>query len=160
MNCQKGYLSLYWRSDAIVMYSFRKAGEAQCELDKFISRFINNPLYQQDFQNIMTAIEYFKLYGVNSRRFRRMGEGSVEALHAGECALRLYCIPYGRRTIIIGNGGIKTRRLVQNCPDCKPHWELLVHLEQAMQNSILEKDIRLVNTVFEGNHYFELGDCD
>jgi len=168
VKCYKGKLIVYQRTRKMTIYTFKER-KAQNQIDQFFEKFESNPVYSHDLNLILAALQEFCRRGIDERRFRRQGEGAVDALAAGASNLRLYCAPYGSDAIIIGNGDYKTTRLVQNCPNCKPHWEFMMELDREIQARIRNKDMYWETYINEqgieqrklsGDLYFELGDCD
>ncbi|RAJ10987.1 hypothetical protein LX64_00594 [Chitinophaga skermanii] len=134
------------------------------EFQKFIEKFKLNEKYRKDFDEIIATIDLFGRYGVDEKRFRPKGELNVEALLNGPCELRLYLIPCGKCAIILCNGDVKIADKVQNCPNCKPHWQLTSELEKELRERIIEGETKWKfkgNTQeLAGNLFFELGNCD
>lgn len=168
MKCYKGKLIIYKRTRYLTIYTFKEKG-IQNQIDQFFEKFENNPVYGRDLTLITAALKEFCIRGVDRRRFRHKGEGAVEALAAGAGRLRLYCAPYGRDAVIICNGDYKTRRLVQDCPNCKPHWSFMTLLDAKIQERIVEKEIfweayidefGFCQRELKGDLYFEVGDCE
>jgi hypothetical protein len=49
-------------------------------------------------------------------------------------SLRLYCYLYGTHTLILFNGGMKTKETVQECPIVRPHFNFANKASAALDN--------------------------
>lgn len=159
MKCLKGRIIHYQNLNKLSIYTFKEKGQTNC-FDLFIDKFDEHPEYKAEFQRISATILEFSRRGIDFRKFRRKGEQTVEALLAGDFNLRLYCIPLGAHEILLGNGDVKSARSVQDCKNCRSHWELMVALEQQLMDRIQSKEIWREGGLLSGELYFELGDCD
>ncbi|MBV7531133.1 hypothetical protein [Chitinophaga sp. sic0106] len=166
MKCTKGKIILYQAIGRFTIYTFKVSGEENC-FDQFINKFENHSQYKKEFETILAVIREFCKRGIDFRKFRLNGEKTVEALLAGAYNLRLYCIPLGTFELLVGNGDVKTARRVQDCINCKPHWELMVALEAELMSRIQNSEIwrdesenRKDVEVLAGQLLFELGNCD
>jgi len=163
VNCYKGRLITYLETPELTIYTFKPKGE-ECLFDQFISKFETDTVYRNDLDIILTAIKELTKRGIDHRRFfRKKGEGPIDAISPGTNDLRLYCVSYGKNAIIIGNGGIKKARRVQDCPNCRPHWEFLSQLDAMIQDRITCGDITWQEMngkqKLTGDLYFEIGNC-
>lgn len=164
MNCYKGRLIEYLETPELTIYTFKPKGE-ECLFDQFIGKFETDAVYRNDLNIILAAIKELTKRGIDHRRFfRKKGEGPIDAIPPGINDLRLYCVPYGKNAIIIGNGGAKKALKVQDCPNCRPHWEFLIRLDAIIQDRIRSGDIswQEVNgkQKLAGELYFEIGNCE
>jgi len=55
--------------------------------------------------------------------------------------LRLYCIPINEHVVILLNGGIKSTRKAQDCPNVSSSFELANRLAKAIAKSLKNNDI-------------------
>jgi len=72
--------------------------------------------------------------------------------------LRLYCIRFGKSLIIVGGGGPKTTRKLQEDPKLTAENEILVKISEEIYQRLKNKDIRYINEgkEFEGELEFEI----
>lgn len=143
----------------ITYYSFHIEGDDLCEVEKFVTTF-NNPAYQDDYENIMSAIRQMgKCTGAEEHYFRN--ERAAEALpppyKSGN--VRLYCCRINAGIVILGNGCVKTTQKVQQSKDCIFHFEIMNALSKHITQRIVEGELRILNRQLEGNLHFKIGDC-
>ncbi|WP_119079075.1 hypothetical protein [Chitinophaga alhagiae] len=132
---------LYQRIKKFTLYSFHRAGHPECEFDDFLSRF-DTAEHADNINSIAAALREFAQRGIDKRRFRPGGEGPVDALLAGPGQLRLYVIPCSRNALIVGNGCFKDERRLQEVPECRNAWELMVALDKELRDRMQDKSIR------------------
>lgn len=164
MNCYRGRLIEYLETPELIIYTFKPKGE-ECLFDQFIGKFETDAVYRVDLNIMLAAVRELTRRGIDHRRFfRKKGEGPIDALLPGTSDLRLYCVPYGKNAIVIGNGDIKKALKVQDCPNCGPHWKFLTVLDAEIQNRIISGDIiwqeRDGKRKLTGELYFEIGNCE
>jgi hypothetical protein len=113
--------------------------------DNFIQE--NKPLFSNEVDNILSKIETIgHVTGAREHLFK-LNEGTVGD---GICALydnpdkkiRLYCIKYGSATIILGGGGYKNVRTLQEDPKLKYENYLLRKISKLITQSIKDGDIK------------------
>ncbi|WP_145714435.1 hypothetical protein [Chitinophaga japonensis] len=144
----------------VTYYSFQFRGAQLTETEKFITRFKDHALYGQDFNMIMAVInEMGRNRGANVDYFRgeRYGEALPPPYKSGN--LRLYCGRYSGRIVILCNGGVKTSRLPENSPDCRPHFELMNALMKNINKRVWERTLSEKDGILTGDLNFEIGDC-
>jgi hypothetical protein len=109
-----------------MFYTIHEIGEDHCETDKFFLRFMNEKKYQEDVQTIKYWIEKIgREFGALERYFRPERKANALPIPPPKSNLRLYCLRVSDEIVILGNGGIKSSKLVQNSPDALPHFELM-----------------------------------
>lgn len=107
-------------------YSIHEVGEEFCETDKFFLRFIHEKEYLEDVQTIKYWIEKIgREFGALERYFRPERKANALPIPPPKSNLRLYCLRVSDEIVILGNGGIKSSKLVQNSPDALPHFNLM-----------------------------------
>jgi len=157
---------LYQRVGRFTLYSFHQNGRHECEFDNFLSTY-DTAENTQNINKMAAALREFAKRGVDRRRFRPKGEGPVDALLAGPDNLRLYIIPCSADSLIVGNGCFKNEAILQNVPECKKAWDLMMELDKALKGRLLDKSIyweenwdgNLSYCELAGDLYFELGNC-
>jgi hypothetical protein len=113
--------------------------------DIFIQENIDK--YSEEVGDILATIETIGYETGAREKFFKPNEGS---LGDGICALydnpdrklRLYCIKYGSSTIILGGGGMKNVRALQDDPKLKDENYLLRKISKMITDAIKEGDIR------------------
>ena len=115
------------------LYSLRFTDKDVCETDEFISRFINDLLYQKD---LTTIIYWLSKIGQESGALERYfrPEKGAKALPILSSRLRLYCIRVSDEILILGNGGIKTSQKVQDSPDAYPSFLTITKIEKMFKS--------------------------
>ena len=96
--------------------------------------------------------QFFKLHEGNP------GDGVCALFDLPDKNLRLYCIRYNSQIIILGGGGIKLVRALQNDNKLTKENYLLRELSKQITEKIKEKDIRFTidGNDFEGDFSFNL----
>ncbi|MFA5302782.1 MAG: hypothetical protein WC395_08860 [Bacteroidales bacterium] len=96
--------------------------------------------------------QFFKLHEGNP------GDGVCALFDLPDKNLRLYCIRYNTQIIILGGGGIKLVRALQNDNKLTKENYLLRELSKQITEKIKEKDIRFTidGNDFEGDFSFNL----
>ncbi len=121
----------YREYDNVRIYTVKFDDEKDNETDRFISRFIHDKKYKNDFSTIIYWINKIGTSGVLERYFRTEGRAVAIPVESGK-KLRLYCYRVNENILILGNGGIKTSKKVQKSPDCLPHFELMNHVAKKI----------------------------
>lgn len=113
-----GKLELILETEQVSIYSPRYDGESQSEFEKFLfsNRSHTHPQLKLFFDAILSAIEKIEECGARENLFR--GEGgrvkaiplivSIRRINRSVGKIRLYCLRYSDRVLIIGNGGVST----------------------------------------------------
>ena len=136
-------------------YSLRFPDKEICETDDFISRFVNDLLYQKDLQKIVYWLNKIgQESGALERYFRP--EKGAKALPIYVSKLRLYCIRVSDDVLILGNGGVKTTQKVQDSPDCYPAFYDITSIERIFRKRKANGQIKISGRKIEGNLNFEI----
>jgi hypothetical protein len=99
------------------------------------SRFTDDPEHVQDFRIILQWIKSMgDEKGTLERYFRP--ERRARAIPIVTSSLRLYCIRLSDELVILGNGGIKESRVVQDSPTLYPSFVAMNKVAQAVTTSI------------------------
>jgi hypothetical protein len=123
------------------MYTVHFEQSKENETDSFIARFAKDPKYARDFNTIIYWINKIGQTGVLERYFR--SEGRAVALPIETSKLRFYCYRINDHNIVLGNGGIKTSKKVQDSPDCLPHFRLMNHVAKKIHWAFEDQQILL-----------------
>lgn len=133
----------------VKIYSVKFDDENVNETDSFISRFINDDKYKDDFNTIIYWIDKIGKTGVLQRYFRPEKRALAIPLESGK-SLRLYCYRVNDEILVIGNGGIKSSKKVKDSPDCYPHFQLMNHVAKKMYWGLQDKKIIIKSRQLSG----------
>lgn len=107
-------------SEKVAIYSPVFEGGDITEFEKFISKYENDGTFAKDLDVILSRIRIIEEMGAEDRYFRyessRRDKVSALPSHFDTSRLRLYCICYNSRLLILGNGGEKKTRTYQEDP--------------------------------------------
>lgn len=135
-------------------YTFQLEESNTFETDEFISKFINDLLYQKDVATIVYWLNRMGEMGTLERYFRP--EKGAKAIPITSSRLRLYCIRLSDQILILGNGGIKTSQKIQDSPDAFPHFNTAVIIEKIIKKRRSEGQITIAGRNLSGNLDFEI----
>ncbi|MEJ0056623.1 MAG: hypothetical protein WDN75_13805 [Bacteroidota bacterium] len=136
-------------------YTIRFENEGISETDKFISRFDGHNQYRDDLDIIIYWI--YKMGNQNGtleRYFRP--ERQAQAIPLETAGLRLYCIRLSDELVILGNGGIKESRTVQDSPDAWPAFDVMNRLTGKLNRSLRSGETRRRGPLLSGTLEFEI----
>ncbi len=136
-------------SKNVAIYSPVFDGGDTTEFEKFISKYEGDESFAEDLDTILSRIKVIEGMGVEDRYFRYESghNDNVSALpsHFDASRLRLYCICYNSRLLILGNGGEKKTRTYQEDPVLNQCVE-----DMKMINKELVRMIKKGNISFQG----------
>ena len=158
MKCRLVKLTKF-SGDKASIYSIILNDEQETLFDKFLKE--NKDSYLSETNNILIRLQtighkagarenFFKLFeGIP-------GDGLCALYDLPKKNLRLYCIRYGTQIIILGGGGPKTVRTLQQDKKLSEENKLLRQLSALIYKRIVEKEINFVNDglEFQGNIEF------
>lgn len=100
------------QTDNVSLYSICFDGNAVSEYEAFVQKFKDDATLNNDYKNIILALEKIVAVGAFERFFRPEGKmkDRVAALSIDSRKLRLYCLRISDQILIIGNGGKKETR--------------------------------------------------
>lgn len=141
----------------VAIYSPKFEGEIENEFEKFLRTYSSTPKYRKDLDIILSRIEKIQRDGAQDRHFRyesKMNE-KIRAIppNIESSKLRLYCICFNEKLIILGGGGVKHTRTYQEDPALNEqverlkliHKQLLYEIQKnpdVLSDDVLESDIR------------------
>ncbi|PIY08732.1 MAG: hypothetical protein COZ18_10830 [Flexibacter sp. CG_4_10_14_3_um_filter_32_15] len=142
------------------VYSVLLNGEQETIFDKFVKE--NIMTFEEEVKNIIARLKTIgKSTGIRDS-FVKPNEGT---LGDGVCALydnpdkklRLYCIKYGTQLILVGGGGQKNVRTLQEDDKLKKENYFLRKLSAQITERIKDKEIEYINNYldFEGDLEFQ-----
>ena len=74
-----------------------------------------------------------------------LGDGICALYDSPDRKLRLYCIRYGSTAILLGGGGFKNVRALQDDPKLKYENYLLRNISKTITNALIEGDLAWSN---------------
>lgn len=127
----------------------------------------NDEVYHEELLEILTRLRSIsQKEGAREHLFKKaegkLGDG-VEALYdESKRKLRLYCIRYGSVLLVLGGGGAKNVRALQDDPKLKKENYLLREISKQLSEAMQNGDLKWNNTFndFIGNFTFEDIDND
>lgn len=144
---QEFNIELFEEYDGINFYTIRLKGEPETEVEKFLLKFSEGSIYDNEIDRILSWLEKISEKGALERYFRpegRYGDG-VGAIPIEVGKVRLYCIRISDHILIIGNGGVKDANSWENSPILSKHVELLLDAARFIKSRISEGSIRIIN---------------
>lgn len=99
------------------VYALRIGDDPVLEFDKFLRNPDVNPRYAKDFGKLLAKLDSMANHrGFDPSEFRP--EPNFDALPSFSCELRVFCLRWSMRTLILGNGGVKKKgvRTYQEVP--------------------------------------------
>ena len=146
------------QGDKVAIYSPTFDGDDKSELEKFISKFEDDPKFKKDLGTIFARIGIIEEQGVLDRFFRYESKKNdkVAALpsHFDTGKLRLYCICYNENLLILGNGGKKTTRSYQDDPILNQYVEDMLKINKELWWKIEKGEIHFEGIELAGNLSF------
>jgi hypothetical protein len=147
-------------------YTIRLENEQFSETEKFVLRFENDAVYQNDFENLMGLLVILgNEKGASLRFFRDESAAQAlppeirEALREGwvqfiEAGLRLFCLRLSDSVVILLNGGIKSSQKTSDSPDLAAKFRLAQNLSKAIDRQIRNRDIQIIRKEIIGDLEF------
>jgi hypothetical protein len=122
----------------------------------------NDEAYHVELLEILTRIKSISNKEGAREHYFKKAEGKlgddVEALYdESKRKLRLYCIRYGSVLLVLGGGGSKNVRVLQNDPKLKKENYLLREISKRISESMKDGDLKWNSNFddFIGNFIFE-----
>lgn len=145
----------------VAIYSPKFEGETETEFEKFL-RLYSIPRYKKDIAIILARIEKIQRDGAQDRHFRyesKMNE-KIRAIppNIESSRLRLYCICFDEKMIILGGGGVKHTRTYQEDPVLNEQVERLKLIHKQLLNEIQKNPDVLSDSVLENDIRFYINE--
>lgn len=132
-------------------YSVRYEGREYSEFNDFQLRMaVDNSVELAEINQYIKNIG--SKYGADPRHFRDEGAADglpppyhqfLESDNSDDYGLRLYCIRLSSSVVVLLNGDRKTKLKVQDCENCKPHFEKAGALAKKITQAILDRDMEV-----------------
>ncbi len=144
--------------DNCTIYTLQFLRDSESEFEKFVSRFIGDSEFSEDYARIAAFISRIAQTGALERYFRPEGKmtDSVVALPVTSSKLRLYCLRLSDKILILGNGGIKKTKTYNEDSVLKGHVMTLQKFEQLLRQGIDDGSVTLTETTIETDNIFEI----
>jgi hypothetical protein len=130
------------------IYTVKIEGETNTLFDNFLLE--NDVNYSDELDNIFDRLEMMGHYeGAKEIYFKHaegnLGDGVCALYDSPNRKLRLYCIRYGTTAILLGGGGSKNVRALQEDPKLKHENYLLRKISEIITNALIEGDLSWSN---------------
>lgn len=151
-------LYLIEEGDNCTVYTLQFLQESESEFEKFVSKFIDNAEYSEDYTRIAAFIKRIYSTGALERYFRREGKfsDSVVALPVISSKLRLYCLRLSDKILILGNGDVKTSRTYEEDSKLKGYVMTLQKFEKLLKQGVEDGSVNLTETTIETDNIFDI----
>lgn len=157
-NMSEVELYLIQEGDNCTIYTLQFLRDTESEFEKFISKFIDNAEYSEDYTRIAAFISRIARTGAQERYFRPEGRmsDSVVALPVTVSKLRLYCLRLSDKILILGNGGVKTSRTYDEDPSLKGYVMTLQKFDKLIKEGVRNGSVTITETSIETDNIFEI----
>lgn len=151
-------LYLIEEGDNCTIYTLQFLRDSESEFEKFVSKFIGDTEYREDYARIAAFINRIARNGALERYFRREGKinDSIVALPVTSSKLRLYCLRLSDKILILGNGGVKKTRTYEEDTALKGHVMTLQKFETLLREGIENGSVVMTETTIDIDNIFEL----
>lgn len=144
-------LDLIQESEHAAIFSPKESACEMSEFEKFLSikSSLKEPQHLQEFDSIIAVLgKILKDCGARENLFRLEG-GRIKAIplplygtkKKGIGSIRLYCIRYSEKLLIIGNGGIKKMKRYEDDPMLKSMVDILRHIDIIITKESKKKHV-------------------
>ncbi|MBR6161893.1 MAG: hypothetical protein IKQ75_08510 [Bacteroidales bacterium] len=140
------------QTDNVSLYSICFDGNAISEYEAFVKKFKNDATLNNDYKNIILALEKIVAVGAFERFFRPEGNMSdrVAALSIDSRKLRLYCLRISDQILIVGNGGIKSTRTYEESTELSGYVMDLQEFDKLLAEAQKDGTITIEKNVITG----------
>jgi hypothetical protein len=140
------------------IYTLQFLRDSETEFEKFISKFISDSDYNEDYSRIAAFVSRIARTGALERYFRIEGNpnDSVVALPVISSKLRLYCLRLSDRILILGNGDVKETRTYNENPKLKAYVLTLQKFEKLLKEGVTNGSVTITENRIETDNIFEL----
>lgn len=134
--------------DRVTYYSIKLEDKDVNEFEDFILNHQDNEDISEEFDDIINWLEVIgEDFGAQRNLFRN--EQKAEALPPSARYLkliynenlRLYCLLLTPNIVVLFNGGIKTTRTAQDCPNVGPHFKLANLFASKIERLIITREL-------------------
>ena len=144
-----GHIKLFKEFENINFYALHFNNEEHDEFTRFLLKFENDAENKKDFDILISWLMSIGKSYAYERKFRP--EKNASAVPIPSCKLRLYCFRISDQVLILCNGGIKTNKKAQLCPNVGPLFEDANLLAKHIKPKITKKEIQVNGKILSGN---------
>lgn len=140
------------QTDNVSLYSICFDGNAISEFEAFVQKFKDDATLNNDYKNILLALEKIVAVGAFERFFRTEGKMNdrVAALSIDSRKLRLYCLRISDQILIVGNGGIKNTRTYEESAELSGYVMDLQEFDKLLSEAQKNGTITIEKNVITG----------
>lgn len=140
------------QTDNVSLYSICFDGNAISEFEAFVQKFKDDATLNNDYKNILLALEKIVAVGAFERFFRTEGKMNdrVAALSIDSRKLRLYCLRISDQILIVGNGGIKRTRTYEENAELSGYVMDLQEFDKLLSEAQKKGTITIEKNVITG----------
>ena len=151
-------LYLIDKGENCTLYTLQFLRDTESEFEKFVTKFINNDDYSEDYTRIAALIKKIFLTGALERYFRPEGRisDSLVAIPSFPSKLRLYCLRLSDKILILGNGGIKKTQKYEEDNELRGYVMTLQKFESLLKEGENEGSVIITETEIETDNIFEI----
>lgn len=140
------------QTDNVSLYSICFDGNALSEYESFVQKFKDDATLNNDYKNILLALEKIVAVGAFERFFCPEGKMNdrVTALSIDSRKLRLYCLRISDQILIVGNGGVKATRTYQQSDELSGYVMDLQQFDKLLKEAQKDGSITIEKNVITG----------
>ncbi|MDD6583081.1 MAG: hypothetical protein PUF10_10475 [Bacteroidales bacterium] len=140
------------QTDNVSLYSICFEGNAFSEYESFIQRFKDDATLNEDYKNIIMALEKIVAVGALERFFRPEGKMNdhVAALSIDSRKLRLYCLRISDQILIVGNGGRKDTRTYEESAELSGYVMDLQEFDKLLTEAQKDGSVTIEKNIITG----------
>lgn len=151
-------LRLVKTSENCTIYSIQFLSQDESEFERFIAKFRDESIYNEDFERLLNIIGRIADLGAFERFFRPEGKMSdrVCALPVLQSRLRLYCLRLSDKILILGNGGVKSTRTYNEDNTLKGYVITLQNFDRLISEGVKNGSILVMENIIETQNTFDI----
>ena len=140
------------QTDNVSLYSICFNDNAISEYEAFVKKFKDDATLNNDYKNILLALEKIIAVGAFERFFRPEGKmkDRVAALSLDSQKLRLYCLRISDQILIIGNGGKKNTRTYEESAELSGYVMDLQEFDKILTEAQMDGSITIEKNMITG----------
>lgn len=149
---KKVSLKILEQTENVSLYSICFDGNAISEYEAFVQKFKDDATLNNDYKNILLALEKIVAVGAFERFFRPEGKMSdrVAALSIDSRKLRLYCLRISDQILIVGNGGRKDTRTYEESAELSGYVMNLQEFDKLLAEARKDGSITIEKNIITG----------
>lgn len=151
-------LRLVKTSENCTIYSIQFLSQDESEFERFIAKFRDESIYNEDFERLLNIIGRIADLGAFERFFRPEGKMNdrVCALPVLQSRLRLYCLRLSDKILILGNGGVKSTRTYNEDNTLKGYVITLQNFDRLISEGVKNGSILVMENIIETQNTFDI----